>query len=146
MGSLGLFAQRMSEAGFVFNIEFTEDELREHQRWSLFDNKIMDGISRLPVELELPPRPPGTPSSANTTLWSIMKCYSQPQRKNPGRRLIFINPPPHPITPSMYTLELLIQNFAIDNPISSPDDVPLPHHLIIIGGYLLITLTGWPHF
>lgn len=133
MGSFGLFAQRMFDTGLVFNIEFTEDELRQLPRWSLFDHKIMDGVSALPAKLHLPSRPLNTSSSVNTTLWSFVKCHAQAQRGHPGRRLYHLNPPAVPITPHTFTLETLIREFAMPNPISCPDDTPIPQHLIIIG-------------
>jgi hypothetical protein len=36
----------------------------------------------------------------------------------------------------MYTLEILVQELTVPNPISSPDDVSIPHHLIMIGMFL----------
>lgn len=132
-GSFGPFAQRMFNAGLVFNIQFTEDELRQLPCWSLFDCKIMDQITTLPGRLELPPRPSNVPSSANATLWTFIKGHTQTQRNNFGRRVIHLNPPAVPITPTMYTLETLIHELAMPNPISCPDDVPLAKHLIIIG-------------
>jgi hypothetical protein len=136
MSSFALFAQRMFDIGLVFNIEFTEEELgqlNQQPRWSLFDRKIMDGISNLPAGLNLPPRPTNIPISANSTLWSFIKCHMQAQRSHPGRRMFHFNPPTTPITSQMYTLEILIQELALANPISSPDNAAVPQKLIIIG-------------
>lgn len=133
VGSFGPFAQRMFDTGLVFNIEFTEDELGLLPRWNLFDRKIMDKISTLPAKLQLPSRPINVLSSVNTTLWSFVKCHSQAQRGHYGRRLYHLNPPLVPITPHTFTLETLIKELAMPNPISCPDDTPIPQHLIIIG-------------
>lgn len=132
-GGLGLFTQTMFTAGLVFNITFTEDELGQLPRWSLFDQKIMDCIAALPSRATLPPRPSNIQSSANTTLWTFVKCHIQSQRSHFGRRRIHFNPPTTPITPSMYTLEILIRELAIANPISCPDDTLVGEQLIIIG-------------
>jgi len=133
VASFGSFAQRMFDAGLVFNIRFTEDELGQLPRWSLFDRKIMDQVTSLPGELKLPPRPSNVSSSANTTLWTFIKCHLQTQRNNYGCKVIHLNPPSATITPSMYTLETLIRELAMPNPISCSDDVLVTDNLIIIG-------------
>ena len=132
-GSFGPFAQRMFDAGLVFNIQFTDDELEQLPRWNLLDRKIMDQIATLSSRPELPPRPPNTPTSVNATLWTFIKCHTQNKRNNPGRPLIHLNPPADPITPSMYTLDSLTNKLGMSNPISSPDDTPLAKKLIVIG-------------
>jgi hypothetical protein len=139
-GSFGSFAQRMFNAGLVFNIHFTEDELEQLPRWSLFDSKIMDQISTLPGGIQLPPRPSNTPSSANATLWMLVRCHIQSRCNDPGRRVIHFNPPAVPITPMMYSLETLIRELAMPNPISHPDDTPAVDHLIVIGMFLNLIL------
>lgn len=131
--SFGPFAQRMFDAGLVFNIQFTDEELAQLPRWSIFDHKIMDQIATLSSRPELPPRPPNTPISANATLWTFIKCHTQNKRNSPGRPLIHLNPPADPITPSMYTLQNLANKLGMLNPISPPDDTPLAKKLVIIG-------------
>lgn len=133
MANFGSFAQRMFDAGLVFNIQFTEAELGQLPRWDLFDHKIMDQITSLPGKLELPPRPSNVSRSANTTLWTFIKCHVRAQRNNFGCKLIHLNPPSATITPLMYTLETLIDELAMENPISCSDDVPVTKYLIIIG-------------
>ena len=51
--TFGTFAQKMFNAGLVFNLEFTEDEL-DQPSWRLIDQKIMDGINALPGRPKLP--------------------------------------------------------------------------------------------
>jgi hypothetical protein len=131
--NFGSFAQHMFSAGLVFNLEFTEAELAQLPSWSLFDRKIMEGISALPTKPELPPRPSNMQTSANATLWSFIKCHSQARRNHPGRLVLHFNPPSTAITPSMYDLEVLIQALSMGNPISPPDNESIPQHLIIIG-------------
>ena len=123
----------MFEAGLVFNIEFTDEELEQLPRWSLFDCKIMDQIATLPCRPDLPPRPLNTPTSANATLWTFIKCHSQNKRNHPGRQLIHFTPPADPITPAMYTLHNVTSTLGMLNPISPPDDAPLAKMLVIIG-------------
>jgi len=132
-GSFGSFAQRMFDAGLVFHIEFTEEELEILPCWTLFDKKIVDGISALPSELVLPPRPPNMPSSANSTLWTFVQCHSQLQRGHPGRRSLDIIPPKSSITPPMYTLKTVIRELATPNPICYTDSTSFPQDLVIIG-------------
>jgi len=123
----------MFDTGLVFNIWFTEDELGQLPHWSLFDCKIMDQVTSLPGELKLLPQPSNVSSSANTTLWTFFKCHLQTQHNNYGCKVIHLNPPLATITPSMYTLETLICELAMPNPISCSDDVLVTDHLIIIG-------------
>src|ERR1700753_97387 len=132
VGDFGIFAQQMFDMGLVFNVEFTEAELGQLPSWSLFDHKITDGISSLRGKPGLPSRPQNMQGSANTTLWSFVKRHSQKQRGKSGRESYHLNPTT-PITTSMWTLDFLIQEFAMLNPISGPDDTPMPQHLIIIG-------------
>jgi len=129
----GGFSQRMFDVGLVFNIQFTEEELAQLPRWSLFDHKIMDGISALPARLNLPSRPSNDPSSVNSTLWTLISCHSQAKRGHPGCRSLYLNRPTSHVTPGMFTLKGLIEVFGIPNPISCPDDTPTPKNLIMIG-------------
>lgn len=122
----------MFNAGLVFNLEFAEDEL-DQPSWRLIDQKIMEGINTIPGGLNLPLRPSNTPMSANDTLWTFVQCHKRATRGHCGRRSMYLIPPTEPITLSMYKLETLIQQLAMPNPISCPDDTPIPEHLIIIG-------------
>jgi hypothetical protein len=128
----------MFDAGLVFNIEFTDDELVElrctpSRSWVKFDTKIMDGISMLPAMLELPPLPPTvTAGSAHATLWSFVKCHSHALRKQPGRRSYHLIPP-QDIVPTMHIPEELAKELGVPNPISCPNDTPIPKKLIVIG-------------
>ena len=47
-GNFRSFAQKMFNAGLVFNIQFMEEELEQLPHWSLFDCKIMNQITALP--------------------------------------------------------------------------------------------------
>ena len=132
----------MFEAGLVFNIEFTDEELEQPPRWNLFDRKIMDQIATLPGRPELPPRPLNTPTSANATLWTFIECHTQNKRGHPGRRLIHLNPPAHPITPAMYTLRNITSTLGMPNPISPPDDASIAKMLIVIGTPFVCHLIG----
>ena len=122
----------MFNAGLVFSLEFAEDEL-DQPHWRLLDQKIMDGINALPGRLNLPLRLSNTPMSANDTLWTFVQCHKRAARRHCGHRLMYLVPPTEPITLSMYKLETLIQVLATPNPISCPDDTPIPENLIIIG-------------
>ena len=124
----------MFNAGLVFNLEFAEDEL-DQPSWRLIDQKIMDGINALPSRLNLPLRPSNTPMSANDTLWTFVQCHKRAARRHCGRHLMYLVPPIQPITLSTYKLQTLIQQLAMLNPISCPDDTPIPEHLIIIGTF-----------
>jgi hypothetical protein len=110
-----------------------EVELEQLPCWSMFDHKIMDQIATLPSRLELPLWPSNVPSSTNATLWMFIKCHTQTQCGNFGHWVIHLNPPAVPITPSMYTLETLIYELGMPNPIFCPDDVPVAKYLDIIG-------------
>jgi len=134
VGDFGQFAQRMLDVGLVFNIEFTGEELGQLPRWELFDHKIMDSISSPTTKIKLPPRPTNTPPSVNTMLWSIVQCHKKSERKHTGLSSYHLNPPTHPITTMSYTLERLIQEkLVVGNPISNPDNTPVPQYLMIIG-------------
>ena len=135
----GPFAQRMLDLGLVFNITFTEGELAElraHANWAMFDRKFMDGISTLPAGLELPPWPLNIQPSVNATLWTLVKCNNQAKRGQPGLRVFHLGHPPGVVGMPMYMLDKLIQELTIPNPISYPDDTPVPHNLVIIGRFL----------
>jgi hypothetical protein len=136
-GNFGSFAQQMFNAGLVFNITFTGEEVQQIPRWNSFDEKIMAGISTLAPEIELPPRPPKVQPSANATLWIFLKFHPKMHRSS-NNRSHYLSPPP--IAPQMYTPETLIDKIAEPNPISTPDNAPCPQHLIIIGQYTLSML------
>ena len=147
VGAFGEFAQYMFSAGLVFNIKFTGAELEQlklHPRWSLFDEKIIHGISTSRARPELPARPQNVPASANTTIWSFVKYHTKKERNRPCHTF-YLAPPAVPITPSMYTLDGLIKNLAIENPISCADDTPLPEKLIIICKSFNVVRVKDPH-
>ena len=122
----------MFDIGLVFNIQFTEDELQQLPSWKLFDRKIMDGVSSLPAMIQLPPRPSNMSSSVNAILWTFVKLFTRTIRNQCGRQTYHLVPPSAtPIT--KWSLNLLIEEFAVPNPISGPDDEAVPQNLIIIG-------------
>jgi len=129
--SFGTFAQQMSSMGLTFDITFTEDELVGPPNWKLFDEKIMDGMSHLSAQLEFPPRPGHFQEvdSCNFTRWAIIYCRKH--KKDGVDRYQFQLPA---MTPSSYTLEHLVKNFAVDNPISSQSGTLPPSRLLVIGG------------
>jgi hypothetical protein len=138
-GSFGTFAQRLSDVGLVFNITFAEDELQQQPSWSLFNRKIMAGVSSLPARIELPPRPPNMTGSVNSILWTPITRFKRGVRGQPGRHTFHLVPPPT-IPTSDWTPGLIVDKFAVPNPISGPDDAPVPKHLIIIGVLLRFPL------
>ena len=130
--SFGTFAQQMSDMGLTFNITFTEDELGGLPNWRLFDEKIMDGISHLSAQLELPSRPASMRvESANSTRWVFVHCQ---ETKKCGICTYRFQLPA--MTPTLYTLEHLDQSITIDNPICSSDAAPTPRKLLVVGGFI----------
>jgi hypothetical protein len=128
----GTFAQQMFDLGLVFDIKFTEDELQRLPSWSTFDKKITDGILSLPAGIELPPRPPKLSNSVNSTLWTFVNCPLQTVRGKYGRKVLnLVLPMATPTT--KWTLDLLTEDFSVENPISRPDNTPMPQRLIVIG-------------
>jgi hypothetical protein len=140
-GSFGAFAQQMCDVGLVFNIRFSEEELLQLPSWRLFNGKITDGVSSLPGRINLPARPPGVSESVNSTVWTFVRCFSQTVRGRSGRQKYHLVPP-NPMPTSKWTLNFLVKEFSVINPISGPDDTPVPQDLIIIGGLLLFILTN----
>jgi hypothetical protein len=132
-GSFGAFAQRMFDLGLVFDVRFTKDEIEQLPSWRLFDRKIMDGVSSLPGKIELPPRPLTTSESVNGTLWAFVDCMAKTVRKQPGRQKYHLVPPKKPTPTARWTLDVLLKEFSVPNPISGLDDNPVPQSLIIIG-------------
>jgi hypothetical protein len=126
----------MFDMGLVFDIEFTEDELEQLPDWTLFNGKILDGISSLPAIFELPPRPANMQMSVNATTWTFVKCQLRSQRARSGSRQIYQLNPPTIIPTSAWSLENLIREFALPNPISQPSNAPVPQKLIVIGVFL----------
>jgi len=122
----------MFDLGLVFDIRFTEDEIQQLPNWRLFDRKVMDGVLSLPGEIELPPRPLNMSESMNGILWSFVTCSTKAVRNQPGRRKYYLAPP-GPTPMARWTLDLLIGEFSLPNPISGLDDNPVPQNLIIIG-------------
>jgi hypothetical protein len=121
----------MFRIGLVFSMKFTEAELGGPASWSLFDKKIMEGIRSLPGNLKLPHGCSTAQPSANDTLWTLVKCHEHAVRGQGRRAFQFNLPQPMPVT--SYTLETIIDQFAVDNPISGPDDSPIPPNLLVIG-------------
>lgn len=144
LGSFGSFTQRMFDIGLVFNIHFTEDELQQLPSWRLFDRKIMDGVSALPARIQLPSRPSYMPVSANATLWTFVKLFTKTLRNQYGRQMYHLVPPSAPPI-TKWTLNLLIEEFAVPNPISAPDDAPVPQNLIIIGLWSQFSSEKYPY-
>lgn len=122
----------MFDLGLVFNVRFDEEELRQLPSWSLFNQKITDGVNSLPGRIMLPPRPSNMNDSVNATLWTFVKCFSQAVRGQKGRRSYSLVPP-EPTPTYRWTLDLLREEFAVLNPISGLDDTPVPQQLVIIG-------------
>ena len=91
-GNFGTFAQWMFDAGLVFDIKFEEDEVEKLPSWSLFDRKIMDGLSSLAARIQLPPRLPKFGESVNTTLWTFVSCPIQSIRGQFGRQSYHLVP------------------------------------------------------
>ena len=142
MGDFPEFAQTMSDIGLVFSITFTEAELEGQASWSLFNKKIMEGISSLPANLVLPcSRSTRQPNNANATLWTIVNCHLVRPPCQAPREYWFERPPSIPV--ASYTLGEINRQFAVDNPISRPDDSPVPSRLLVIGAPSLCQLI-WP--
>ena len=131
-GSFGVFAQRMFDLGLVFDVRFTKDEIAQLPSWCMFDRKVMDGVSSLPGKIELPPRPSTTSESMNGTLWTFVTRVMKTVRKQPGRQKYHLVPPKDTPT-ARWTLDVLMGEFSVPNPISGLDDNPVPQNLIIIG-------------
>lgn len=131
-GSFGAFAQWTYDIGLVFNVRFTKNEQADPLSWRLFDQKIMQGVDFLPGGIQLPPRPARIAASLNTTLWTFGKCSGRATKGQPGRRTLQFVP-----ATSLYvgdwTLDNLLTEYAVSNPISGPDDNPVPRQLIVIG-------------
>ena len=134
-GSFGIFAQRMFDVGLVFNIDFTDDELLQLPNWRLFNQKIMAGVSSLPANINLPPPARKLSESVNHTLWAFVKHLSRPVQNQPGTKKHHLVGG-EPIPTAKWTLDHLMREFSIPNPISGPDAIPVPQRLIIIGGSL----------
>jgi len=128
----GTFAQRMFDLGLTFNIEFPKDEEGHLPSWSSFDRKIMEGVSSLPADIQLPARPTRSTHSVNSTLWIFVECLLKPVRGRPGHKACHFVPP-GAIPTARWTPDVLMSDFSVPNPISGPDDAPVPQRLIIIG-------------
>lgn len=129
-GKFGSFSQQMFDIGLVFDVSFTDDELLQ-PNWSLFDRKIEDGISSLQAEIQLPPRPDKLSLSANSTLWTFVKCLTKQARGNVERKYLLDHA--DPLSSSQWTLDHLTKTLSVTNPISRPGSNAIPERLIIIG-------------
>ena len=123
-GKFGEFAQWMSNAGLVFDIGFTEEEQSEERlSWTVFDEKIMQGLQSLPGGIQLPPRPARISFSINSTLWKLGKCSVRATRLHTSRKTLQVGS----------AANLYLTKHAVANPISGPENTPVPRQLIVIG-------------
>lgn len=60
-----------------------------------------------------------------------MKCGIKPARGRSDKRYILVHP--EHISSSQWTLDYLRGSLAVTNPISGPDEDPIPDRLIVIG-------------
>jgi len=136
--SFGEFSQRMLNLELVFDISFTDEELVSLPNWTLFDEKIVTGISSIRPQVHLPQAPSGIRNSINGTVWSLVKLQPETIRKTGGRRRFFFNPPPRPPTPATFSLRALVDEFGVENPLSRDNGDIVPQSLIIICKYVSI--------
>jgi hypothetical protein len=130
--SLGEFLQRMTDFGLVFDINFTDNELARLPDWFLFDQKITAGISSISPPVVLPSAGAGMHGTVNGTVWTFVKLKDEAIKRSHGRRKYFFNPPLTPPTPAMFNLDVLINEFGIENAISRQNNAPVPRNLIVI--------------
>jgi hypothetical protein len=132
-GKFGEFAQWMSDAGLVFDIGFTEEEQSEERlSWTVFDEKIMQGLQSLPGGIQLPPRPARISFSINSTLWKLGKCSVRATRRHTGRKTLQVGSAAD-LYVGDWTIDNLLTEHAVANPISGPENTPVPRQLIVIG-------------
>lgn len=136
--SFGEFAQQMLDLELVFDISFTDEELLTLPNWTLFDEKIVTGISSIRPEVNLPRAPSSIRNSLNGTVWSLVKLQPETIKKSGGRRRFFFNPPPGPPTPATFSLRALVDEFGVPNPLSRDNGGVVPQSLIIVCKYISI--------
>lgn len=131
-GNFGPFAQWMFDIGLVFDIKFDKEEQTEPLSWKSFDGKILQALDVLPGEIQLPPKPDKIRPSLNSTLWTFSKCVSQAKKRQPGHRTIRLVPATT-LSVRDWSVDRLMTEYSVANPISGLDDAPVPRQLIIIG-------------
>jgi hypothetical protein len=130
--SFGEFSQRMLDFGLVFDISFTDDELRRLPDWTLVDEKIRSGISSIKPALSLPQAPHSIQGSVNGTTWLLVKLRKETVKKSGGRQQIHFIPPVKPPTIATFSLDHLIAEFGVPNQLSRPNGDPVPENVIVI--------------
>ena len=130
--SFGEFVQQMSELGLIFDITFTDEQLLKLPDWTLVDEKITLGLSCIYPTVHLPKPPSCTTGSVNGTVWSFVKVSSTALKNTGGRRQYTFIPPARPPVPHEFSLDLLIKEFGLPNPVSRTNNVLPPENIIVI--------------
>ena len=130
--SFGEFMQQMSEFRLIFDIIFKDEELLKLPDWTMVDEKITSGLSCIYPKVTLPKPPSGTSQSVNGTVWSFVKVSSSTLKNTGGRRQYTFIPPARPPVPHEFSLDLLIKEFGLPNPVSRTNNVLAPEKLIVI--------------
>ena len=131
-GKFGGFAQHMSDIGLVFDMHFTKEELLQLSKWSVFDRKIMEGISSLPGGIQFPTRTDNGPISADSTAWQLVNFIRKPIKGQTGHHKYILVPLQQQLSSNEWTLNHLIAGYTITNPISGLDGASVPEHLVVI--------------
>jgi hypothetical protein len=131
-GKFGGFAQHMSDIGLVFDMHFTEEELLQLQKWSVFDRKIMEGISSLPGGIQFPTRTDNGPVSANSMAWQWVNFIRKPIKGQTDRHKYILVPLQQQLSSNEWTLDHLIEGYTITNLINGLDGALVPEHLVVI--------------
>ena len=130
--SCGEFVQQMSKLGLIFDITFTDEELLKLPDWTLVDEKITLGLSCIYPTVYLPKPPSCTTGSVNGTVWSFVKVSSSTLKNTGGRQQYTFIPPARPPVPHEFSLDRLINDFGLENPVSRTNNVLGPEKLIVI--------------
>jgi len=128
----------MSDLGLVFDIHFTDEELRKLPSWTLTNEKMVAGISSIEPQVSLPQAPPGIRGSMNGTTWLLVKLQKETIKKSGGRQQLFFNPPVTPPTTATFGLSNLIDEFGVANPLSRLNGDAVPQSLIVICTYTFL--------
>ena len=144
--SFGEFAQRMSELGLIFDITFTDEELLKLPDWTIVDDKITIGLSCIYPRVFLPKAPSGTSESVNSTVWSFVKVKSRTLKNTGGRQQYSFIPPTKPPVPHEFSLDRLIKDFGLENPVSHTNNVLAPEKLIVICRCIFLLVRRTSHF